>query len=77
MTFIWPRENPFIKSPLLDPGSVSPLSFPRFVFAGHYRPVQNISYVFDYLFWNTDADGYHLSNIFWHIGSGILALSCC
>jgi protein O-mannosyl-transferase len=65
------RDNPFIKSPLLiletfrhylspDPGSI------------HYRPVQNISYSFDYFFWNAETFGYHLSNLFWHVGGGIL-----
>ncbi|HMG03927.1 MAG TPA: tetratricopeptide repeat protein [Chthoniobacterales bacterium] len=65
------RDNPFIKSPLLIPEAFRHYLFPS-SFAGHYRPVQTISYVFDYLIWNTDPYGYHLSNLFWHIGSGIL-----
>ena len=74
--FLWDdlylaRDNPFIKSPLLIPEAFRHYLFPD-SFAGHYRPVQTISYVFDYLSWNTDAYGYHLSNLFWHIGSGIL-----
>jgi Flp pilus assembly protein TadD len=65
------RDNPFIKSPLLI------LETFRHYLAldgssTHYRPVQNISYFFDYLIWNTDAYGYHLSNLFWHVGSGLL-----
>ena len=65
------RDNPFIKSPLLIFEAFRHYLFPD-TFAGHYRPVQTISYVFDYLIWNTNAYGYHLSNLFWHIGSGIL-----
>ena len=74
--FVWDdawlvRDNPFIRSPLLIPES-----FRHFLSlntaSSHYRPVQNISYFFDYLFWNTDPYGYHLSNLFWHVGSGIL-----
>jgi tetratricopeptide (TPR) repeat protein len=65
------RENPFIKSPLLILEAFRHYLFPD-SFAGHYRPVQTISYVFDYLIWNTNAYGYHLSNLLWHIGSGIL-----
>jgi Flp pilus assembly protein TadD/peptidoglycan/LPS O-acetylase OafA/YrhL len=65
------RDNPFIKSPLLIPEAFRHYLFPD-SHAGHYRPVQTISYVFDYLVWNTNAYGYHLSNLFWHIGSGIL-----
>jgi tetratricopeptide (TPR) repeat protein len=34
--------------------------------------VQNISYFFDYLFWNTNEFGLHLTNVLLHIGSGIL-----
>ena len=65
------RDNPFIKSALLIPESFRhflSLNTPSF----HYRPVQNISYFFDYLIWNTDPYGYHLSNLLWHVGSGIL-----
>ena len=65
------RDNPFIKSPvfifeafrhhlLLDSLSM------------HYRPVQNLSYMIDYFFWNTDTYGFHLSNVLWHVGSGLL-----
>jgi tetratricopeptide (TPR) repeat protein/cytochrome b561 len=38
----------------------------------HYRPVQNLSYMIDYYFWNTDTYGFHLSNVLWHVGSGLL-----
>lgn len=65
------RDNPFIKSPFLIPEAFCHYLFPD-SFAGHYRPVQTVSYAFDYLIWNTDAYGYHISNLFWHIGSGIL-----
>jgi len=74
--FVWDdawlvRDNPFIKSPLLIPES-----FRHFLSlntsSSHYRPVQNVSYFFDYLIWNADPYGYHLSNVFWHVGSGLL-----
>lgn len=65
------RDNPFIKSPLLVLESFRHYLFPD-SYAGHYRPLQNISYIFDYLLWNTNSYGYHLSNILWHVGSGIL-----
>ena len=65
------RDNPFLKSALLIPES-----FRHFLSldtsSSHYRPVQNISYFFDYLIWNADPYGYHLSNLFWHVGSGLL-----
>ena len=65
------RDNPFIKSPLLILESFRHYLFLD-SFSAHYRPVQNISYIFDYLIWNTDTYGFHLSNILWHVGAGIL-----
>src|SRR5256714_11417153 len=65
------RDNPFIKSPLLVLESFRHHLFLD-SFSAHYRPVQNISYIFDYLIWNTDPYGFHLSNVLWHVGSGIL-----
>ena len=65
------RDNPFIKSPLL-----ALEAFRHYLFldslSGHYRPVQNLSYMFDYFFWNMDPAGFHLSNIFLHVGAGLL-----
>ena len=61
------RDNPFIKSPLFVLEAFRHYLFPD-SYAGHYRPVQNISYIFDYLIWNTDSYGYHLSNVLWHVG---------
>ncbi len=63
--------NPFIKSPVLIFEGFRHYLFLD-SFSAHYRPVQNISYMLDYLLWNTDPTGFHLSNICWHVGSGIL-----
>ena len=65
------RDNPFIKSPLLILESFRHYLFLD-SFSAHYRPVQNISYIFDYLIWNTDPYGFHLSNVLWHVASGVL-----
>ena len=64
-------ENPFIKSPLLILESFRHYLFLE-SFSSHYRPVQNISYLFDYFFWNTDPYGFHLTNVLLHAGSGVL-----
>ena len=65
------HDNPFIKSPLLIPES-----FRHYLFldslSAYYRPVQNISFIWDYFFWNTDEFGFHLTNVLLHAGSGIL-----
>jgi protein O-mannosyl-transferase len=65
------RDNPFVKSPVLF------LETFRHYLAldgssTHYRPLQNISYFFDYLIWNADPFGYHLSGLLWHVGAGVL-----
>jgi tetratricopeptide (TPR) repeat protein len=65
------NSNPFIKSPLLI---LETFRHPLFLdsFSSHYRPIQNISYCIDYFFWKGDPLGYHLSNLFWHVGSAVL-----
>jgi len=65
------RDNPLIKSPLLF-GETFRHYLALDGSSPHYRPLQNISYFFDYLVWNSDPFGYHLSNLFWHVGSGLL-----
>src|SRR5262249_33777424 len=51
-------------------------SFRHYLFldslSAHYRPVQNISYILDYFFWNTDEFGFHLTNVLLHASSAIL-----
>ena len=65
------HDNPFIKSPLL-----ALEGFRHYLFLDslsvYYRPVQNISYIIDYFFWNTDTWGFHLTNVLIHAGSGVL-----
>ncbi|MEY2489142.1 MAG: protein O-mannosyl-transferase [Verrucomicrobiota bacterium] len=65
------NDNPLIKSPVLILEAFRHYLFPD-AYAGHYRPVQTISYIFDYLFWDNEPYGYHLSNVFWHVLSGVL-----
>ena len=65
------HDDPLIKSPLLVLENFRHYLFLD-SFSSHYRPVQNISYIVDYLIWNTDPYGFHLSNVLWHIGSGVL-----
>jgi len=63
--------NPFIKSPLLILEAFRHYLFLD-SFSGHYRPVQNLSFMVDYAFWNDNPYGYHLTNVFFHAASGIL-----
>jgi protein O-mannosyl-transferase len=64
-------DNPFIKSPLLVLEAFRHYLFPD-SFSVYYRPIQNISYLIDYFFWNTDEFGFHLTNVLLHVGGGIL-----
>src|SRR5205807_353029 len=64
-------ENPFIKSPLLVMEAFRHYLFLD-SFSAHYRPVQNISFIVDYFFWNTNEFGFHLTNVLLHAGSGVL-----
>lgn len=64
-------ENPFIRSPLLVLEAFRHHLFPDSL-GGHYRPVQTVSYIFDYLIWNGENYGFHLSNVLWHVLGGCL-----
>jgi Flp pilus assembly protein TadD len=65
------RTNPFIKSPLLIFETFRHYLF-QDTFTAAYRPVQNLSYLLDYAFWNSNFYGYHLTSLLCHILSGIL-----
>ena len=65
------RTNPFIKSPLLILETFRHYLF-QDTYSAAYRPVQNISYMADYLFWNTNFYGFHLSSLLFHVAGGVL-----
>jgi Flp pilus assembly protein TadD len=65
------HDSPFIKSPLLILEAFRHYLFLD-SFSFHYRPVQNISFIIDYFFWNTDAYGFHITNVLLHAISGVL-----
>lgn len=74
--FIWDDQwlavqNPLIKSPLFI-GEV----FRHYLFldslSAYYRPVQNLSYIFDYWAWGDLAFGFHLTNILLHTAVAVL-----
>ncbi len=64
-------ENPFIKSPLLFGEAFKHYLFLD-GFSAHYRPMQNVSLGIDYLLWNSNPWGYHLTNVLLHVASGLL-----
>src|ERR1700758_4344675 len=73
--FLWDddflaRDSPFIKSPLFVLEVFRHHLFPD-SFSGHYRPVQNLSFIVDYFFWNTNPFGFHFTNLLLHAGSAV------
>jgi protein O-mannosyl-transferase len=64
-------ESPFFRSPIFCLEVFRQYLFLD-SFSDHYRPVQNLSYMLDYLVWNGNLYGYHLSNTLWHAGAGVL-----
>ncbi len=69
--FYLAHDNPFIKSPLLILEA-----FRHYLFldsySAHYRPVQNLSFILDYFFWNDNTFGFHLTNVLLHAAGAIL-----
>ena len=43
--------------------------------SNHYRPLQTLSYMFDYSLWQLNTFGYHLTNLILHILNAILIFS--
>jgi tetratricopeptide (TPR) repeat protein len=66
------RDNPFIKSPLFIFEVFRHYLWMESAFATHYRPMQNVSFMADYFFWNNNVYGFHLTNLLLHVASGIL-----
>ncbi|MDD5505645.1 MAG: tetratricopeptide repeat protein [Candidatus Omnitrophica bacterium] len=67
--FIWDDEALVVNNPLIRSWSNFGASFTNELYLGtnsssnFYRPLQTISYIFDYHFWRLNPLGYHLSNI--------------
>ena len=65
------RSNPMIKSPVLILETFRHYLF-QDTYSAHYRPVQNISYALDYLIWNNNFYGFHLTSLLCHVTAGLL-----
>lgn len=57
--------NPFFRSPIFVIEVFKQHLFFGFP-SSYYRPVQNLSYIFDYWFWGGIPFGYHLTNVLLH-----------
>ena len=76
--FIWDDNALVVKNTLIRSGQNLGASFTSNLYLGtnsasnFYRPLQTISYIFDYHFWQLDSFGYHLTNIILQIGVSFL-----
>ena len=77
--FVWDDtdfviQNDFIKDLRFIPFYfISKTALAKGALAGeNYRPFLTLSYSLDYFFWKLNPLGYHISNLIFHIASGIL-----
>ena len=70
--FIWDDEALIIKNTLIKNWHFWYKAFTNDLFLGigggsnFYRPIQTLSYMWDYYFWELDPRGYHVTNIILH-----------
>ncbi|UCC94798.1 MAG: tetratricopeptide repeat protein [Candidatus Omnitrophota bacterium] len=76
--FIWDDHHLVKNNVYIKRWSNVPKIFAEDIAAGaagkfhYYRPLQIITYAFDYSFWRLNVIGYHLTNILLHIGAALL-----
>src|SRR3954469_17491530 len=74
--FIWDDQSLIVRNPLIKSPLLLAENFRHFLFAdgfsSHYRPIQSISFLLDYLLWKDNTLGFHLTNVLLHSGSAIL-----
>jgi len=67
--FIWDDDALILKNPLIKDANLLVRVFSSDLYYGvssgsnFYRPVQAVSYMWDYYFWRLDPKGYHITNI--------------
>ncbi|MEK6727600.1 MAG: tetratricopeptide repeat protein [Candidatus Omnitrophota bacterium] len=67
--FIWDDDALILKNPLIKDANLLVRAFSSDLYYGvssgsnFYRPIQTVSYMWDYYFWQLDPKGYHITNI--------------
>jgi protein O-mannosyl-transferase len=74
--FVWDDTALVLRDPLIRSWRLVPESFNHFLFvdatqSDFYRPLQRLSYTFDYALFAFRPGPYHLVNIFWHAAAAI------
>jgi len=78
--FLWDDNTLVVSNPLIKGWHFLGKVFTSDLFYGSttgsnfYRPMQTLSYLLDYQFWQLDPKGYHITNIFLHSFASFLVL---
>lgn len=76
--FVWDDASLVENNVLIKDARNIPKIFTTYLFAGvdspsnFYRPIQNLSYLFDYSLWKLNPFGYHLTNTVIHAANAML-----
>jgi protein O-mannosyl-transferase len=74
--FVWDDTALILRDPLIRSWRLIPEGFNHFLFvdataSDFYRPLQRLSYTFDYAAFGFRPGGYHLVSIFWHAAAAL------
>ena len=74
--FVWDDTALVLRDPLIRSWRLLPESFRHFLFldataSDFYRPLQRLTFTVDYALWEFFPRGYHLTNIYLHIGAAV------
>ena len=74
--FVWDDTALVLRDPLIRSWRLIPEGFRHFLFidataSDFYRPIQRLSFTLDYAIWEFFPKGYHLTNVYLHIGAAV------
>lgn len=74
--FVWDDTALVLRDPLIRSWRLIPEGFGHFLFidataSDFYRPIQRLSFTVDYAVWEFFPKGYHLTNLYLHIGAAL------
>jgi tetratricopeptide (TPR) repeat protein len=74
--FVWDDQVLILRDPLIRSWRLIGEGFAHYLFAdasgsNFYRPLQRLSYTFDYAVWFNSPFGYHLTSVLWHAAAAI------
>ena len=74
--FVWDDTALVARDPLIRSWRLIPEAFNHFLFldataSNFYRPLQRLTFLADYAFWDMNARGFHLTSIYAHLAAAI------